>query len=193
MIGAADLEILSLGVSRGGTFDEKDMASSQLSRHGVGRLLDFLASLTDRKLLEHNADGSFSVTDLARRILWDETVPENLRILRLLEIMPCSVEKMTGILGMKHDTVFHVVEELRKNRLVLMSPLRLDGKLVRTYEILPEGTAAIRQLDAGITTNVKRQSQAAAELLEDIIADIEDSPADPTILKKLRLLRDMLD
>ena len=83
-LGSVDLEIIHLGISKKGPFNETDLARSNLKHLGVGRMLDSLASLKDRKLLEMNPDGSFAVTDLARHILWDKKIPTKVRILRLL-------------------------------------------------------------------------------------------------------------
>jgi len=90
-----DLEILHLGIKRSGSFNEKDIENSELKRLGVGRILDSLASLKDRRLIDLNKDGSFSITDLAKHTLWSEQIPTWIKILRLLEIKSCSIEMIS--------------------------------------------------------------------------------------------------
>jgi len=74
-LGTIDLEVLFLAVKEKGTFDENNLENSELKRHGVGKILDTLASLKDRKFISLNSDGSFSITQLAREILWSANVP----------------------------------------------------------------------------------------------------------------------
>ena len=65
-LGTVDLEILDLAMKKNGTFNENNLENSELKRLGVGRILDALASLKDRKLISLNGDGSFFITNLAR-------------------------------------------------------------------------------------------------------------------------------
>ena len=58
-LGTIDLEILQLAMNEKGTFNENNLEKSELKRFGVGKLLDSLASLKDRKLLSLNENGSF--------------------------------------------------------------------------------------------------------------------------------------
>jgi len=74
-LGLIDLQILHLGIKCNGNFNEKDIENSELKRLGVGRILDALASLKDRKLINLNSDGSFFITDLAKHALWDKQIP----------------------------------------------------------------------------------------------------------------------
>ena len=90
-LGTIDLEILNLAIKENGTFNENNLENSELKRLGVGRILDALASLKDRKFVLLNSDGSFSITDLAREILWSSNIPIWAKILRLLQIKSCSI------------------------------------------------------------------------------------------------------
>ena len=84
-LGTIDLEILDLAIKEKGTFNENSLENSELKRHGVGKILDTLASLKDRKFISLNKDGSFSITELAREILWSPNIPTWAKILRLLQ------------------------------------------------------------------------------------------------------------
>ena len=70
-LGTIDLEMLNLAIKENGTFNENNLENSELKKHGVGKILDTLASLKDRKFISLNTDGSFSITPLAREILWN--------------------------------------------------------------------------------------------------------------------------
>jgi hypothetical protein len=146
-LGTIDLEVLFLAVKEKGTFDENNLENSELKRHGVGKILDTLASLKDRKFISLNSDGSFSITQLAREILWSANIPIWGRILRLLQIKSCNIDQITDILGTSEDKIKHELEELRKNEFVLMSPQRQEEKLIKIYEILPEGIQEIDKTD----------------------------------------------
>ena len=146
-LGTIDLEVLFLAVKEKGTFDEKNLENSELKRHGVGKILDTLASLKDRKFISLNSDGSFSITQLAREILWSANIPIWGRILRLLQIKSCNIDQITDILGTSEDKIKQELEELRKNEFVLMSPQRQEEKLIKIYEILPEGIQEIDKTD----------------------------------------------
>ncbi len=134
-----DLKIIFLGISRDGNFNEKNMEQSDLKKLGVGRLLDQLASLKERGLIAMNKDGSFSITNTAKHILWDKKIPLALKILRLLEIKSQNVDTIASFLLTPSSLIKEELEELRKKQLVLMSPLRTETGLEKFYEILPEG------------------------------------------------------
>ena len=143
-LGTIDLEVLNLAIKENGTFDETHLENSQLKRHGVGKILDTLASLKDRKFIFLNKNGSFSITELAREILWSENIPIWARILRLLQIKSCSLEQIKNTIQTSEEKIDIEIVKLRKNQLILMSPQRKEEKLIKIYEILPEG---INQID----------------------------------------------
>jgi predicted transcriptional regulator len=129
-LGTIDLEIF-LAINENGTFNENNLENSELKRLGVGKLLDSLATLKDRKMISLNSDGSFSITELAREILWSNNIPTWARILRLLQIKSCNMEQIQEILKISKEELTIEIEKLRKNQFVLMSPQRLDEKLIR--------------------------------------------------------------
>jgi len=142
-LGTIDLEILHLAIKEKGTFNENNLENSELKRHGIGKILDTLASLRDRKFISSNSDGSFSITELAREILWSSNIPIWGKILRLLQIKSCNLDQIIEILGITEEKIKDEVEKLRKNQFILMSPQRQEDKLIKIYEILPEGIQEI--------------------------------------------------
>ncbi len=174
-LGLIDLEVLFLGIKNNGTFNEKDIENSELKRLGVGRILDSLASLKDRKMLTLNNDGTFSITDLAKFILWNEQIPIRVRILRLLEIKPFDIESISNFLRKPESELTWEIEKLRKKQLVLMSPLRQETKLIKMYEILPEGVEEIKKIEKfGYQSNKAEEKSLKKEIIELINQLIEE-------------------
>ena len=110
-LGTIDLEILFLAIKENGTFDENHLENSELKRHGVGKILDTLASLKERKFISLNSDGSFSITQLAKEILWSSNIPIWGRVLRLLQIKSCSLNEIVEIIRISEDTIMTEIEK----------------------------------------------------------------------------------
>ena len=200
-LGTIDLEILSLAIKGKGTFNENNLENSDLKRYGVGKILDTLASLKDRKFISLNSDGSFTITELAREILWSSNIPIWGRILRLLQIKSCNLNQIIEILAIDEDKIIHEIEQLRKNQLVLMSPQRQDDKLIKIYEILPEGiheidkteTEGFEQINFGET----KSNGGILEIIDDLKNEIQKTSISDTeknkIISKLNNLKNKLE
>ncbi len=198
-LGLIDLQILHLGIKGNGNFNEKDIENSELKRLGIGRILDALASLKDRKLINLNNDGSFFITDLAKHTLWDEQIPTWVRILRLLEIRSCSSEMISDFLKKPENKLIDEIEKLRKNQLILMSPLRQESKIIKMYEILPEGIEKIKKIEeVGFQNDIleeKKPKMEIFELIEQIRKEISEEPEfnnKKSIILKLDEIREKL-
>jgi len=177
-LGTIDLEVLHLAIKEKGKFNENNLENSELKRHGVGKILDTLASLKDRKFIALNSDGSFSITELAREILWSSNIPIWGKILRLLQIKSCSFNEISDIIEVPENEIINEIEKLRKSQFLLMSPQRQNDKLIKMYEILPEGIQEIDKTETegfnktkfeGISTN-----GGILELTDEIINEIYD-------------------
>ena len=200
-LGTIDLEILDLAIKENGVFNENNLENSELKRLGVGRILDALASLKDRKMISLNSDGSFSITDLAREILWSNNIPTWAKILRLLQIKSCSMEQIIDILRISKDKLIVDVEKLRKTQFVLMSPQRQKEKLVKIYEILPEGIEKIDKTETeGFDNTNFDESKSEVEILElidGVIKELNDSQMEQlkkdSITEKLSKLKEKLE
>ena len=168
-LGTIDLEMLNLAIKENGTFNENNLENSELKKHGVGKILDTLASLKDRKFISLNNDGSFSITPLAQEILWSNKIPIWARILRLLQIKSCNLKEIIDIIQESKEKSITEIEKLRKNQLILMSPQRKEGKVIKIYEILPEGIDQIDKTETEGFENVKfKDSKYNIEILETI-------------------------
>ena len=200
-LGTIDLEILHLAINENGTFNENNLENSELKRLGVGKILDSLATLKDRKMLSLNKDGSFSITDLAKEILWSETIPVWARILRLLQIKSCSMEQISDILKISKNELDADLEKLRKSQFVLMSPQRLEDRLVKIYEILAEGIEEIDKTETEGFNNTKfgelKHEIEILSIIDEIQKEIQDTQLEQTkkdsISEKLSKLKDRLE
>jgi hypothetical protein len=200
-LGTIDLEVLFLAVKENGTFNENNLENSELKRHGVGKILDTLASLKDRKFISLNSDGSFSITQLAREILWSTNIPIWGRILRLLQIKSCNMDQIIDILRISEDKIMQELEELRKNEFVLMSPQRQEDKLIKIYEILPEGIQEIDKTDTqGFNKSNFRKLKMNGGIIEtinQIQIEIQKSnitePEKNKIIEKVKDLKNRLE
>jgi DNA-binding PadR family transcriptional regulator len=196
-----DLQILYLGIKGNGRFDEKDIDQSELKKLGVGRILDQLASLKDRKLIDLNADGSFSITSEARHILWDSQIPMWIKILRILEIKSQSIAKISSFLLLSEDLILNEIEDLRKRQLVLMSPFRNETGLVKMYEILPEGIEQIKKAQSDGVQNkpeIKKPQIEIWSIIEETIEEVKElegisEEKKDDIISNLRKIKDKLE
>ena len=200
-LGTIDLEILQLAVNQNGTFNETHLENSKLKRHGVGKILDTLASLKDRKFISMNDNGSFTITELAKEILWSSKIPIWAKILRLLQIKSCDLQQIIETINSSEEKIFNELEQLRKNQLVLMSPQRQDEKLIKVYEILPEGIEVIDKTETQGFENINfGKNEPEGEIIEtidEIINEIQKLSCSDNeknnITKKLELLKNKLE
>lgn len=169
-----DLGILRLGINEKGKFDENDIAKSELNRLGVGRILDQLASLKERNLITMNKEGSFSISEDVKKVLWDENTPIEIRILRILEISPQTLQKIASLLLIQEDQIHQAIEELQKNHLVLMSTVKKEERILKMYEILSEGVEYLSKVNLGITQSITELNPQLKNLdiLQDTIEEI---------------------
>jgi len=196
-LGTIDLEILELAIKENGTFNENNLENSELKRLGVGKILDSLASLKDRKFISLNMDGSFSITDIAREILWSNSIPTWVKILRLLQIKSCGMEQICDTIKIVKKEAEEELEKLRKNQFVLMSPQRQDGKIIKIYEILPEGIDKIDKTEEeGFNTEETKTGIDITNILDNIVKDVNNLQIEKSekhnIIEKLFEIKDKL-
>jgi hypothetical protein len=200
-LGTIDLEILHLAINENGTFNENNLEHSELKRLGVGKLLDSLATLKDRKMISLNTDGSFSITELAREILWSKSIPTWAKILQLLQIKSCNIGQIEDILKISKNEIIKEIEKLRKNQFVLMSPQRIEEKVIKVYEILPEGIIEIDKTEIEGFDKTKfggvKQDVEILSVIELIIKEIQDTQLEQSkkdsIIEKISRLKEKLE
>ena len=200
-LGTIDLEVLQLAVNQNGTFNETHLENSKLKRHGVGKILDTLASLKDRKFISMNENGSFTITELAKEILWSSKIPIWAKILRLLQIKSCDLQQIIETINSSEDEIFNELEQLRKKQFVLMSPQRQNEKLIKVYEILPEGIEVIDKTETQGFENINfGKNKSDGEIIgtiEEVLDQVKklncSDDEKNNITKKLELLKNKLE
>ena len=200
-LGTIDLEILDLAIKEKGTFNENSLENSELKRHGVGKILDALASLKDRKFISLNKDGSFSITELSREILWSPNIPTWARVLRLLQIKSCNLNQIVDIIGISEDEIIIEIEKLRKNEFLLMSPQRQENKLIKVYEILPDGIYEVDKTETDGFNEIKfdglKSNGGILEIIDEIKKDVQNisnsNIEKDKIIEKLNNLKNKLE
>jgi hypothetical protein len=151
-------------------------------------------------MISQNKDGSFSITNLAKEILWSQNVPTWAKILRLLQIKSCTLNQIIRILKISEDKLINELEGLRKNQFVLMSPQRKEEKIIKVYEILPEGIEKIDNTETkGFSSISSKETSKGGifSIIDEIKKDIQESQIDEikkdSIIKKLSKLKDKLE
>jgi hypothetical protein len=200
-LGTIDLEILHLAINENGIFNETHLENSELKRLGVGKLLDSLATLKDRKMISLNSNGSFSITELAKEILWSKSIPIWGKILRLLQIKSCNIGQIKSILKISRNEITEEIEKLRKNQFVLMSPQRIENKVIKVYEILPEGILKIDKTETEGFNNTgfgeAKQDVEIFSVIELIKKEIQETQLEQSkkdsIIQKLTTLKEKLE
>lgn len=200
-IGSLDLEFLYLAHQNEGSFNEKDIEKSELKRLGVGRVLDAIASLKERNLIIQNDDNTFSITNTAKQILWNDEMPLSVKILRLLEIKAFPQAIISKYLRIDSD-ISQELETLRKNELILMSPQRTDKGLEKMYEILPAGIEELEKINSKsiqqseLLLGKKLPGKDVFELLDEIKEILESEASEikskNTIIEKIDQIKSKL-
>ncbi len=111
------------------------------------------------------------------------------------------MKQITDILRTTEDKLMGDVEKLRKNQFVLMSPQRQEDRLVKVYEILPEGIEGIDKTETdGFDNTNFNESKPEVEILsliDEIVKEIQDFQMDQSkkdsIAGKLSNLKDKLE
>ena len=148
-----------------------------------------------------NKNGSFSITDIAKEILWSESIPVWARILRLLQIKSCSIEQITEIITISKNELLENLEKLRKHQFVIMLPQRQEGKIIKVYEIQTEGIEKINSTEKEGFENIEvNESGKNLEILtsiDEIVNEIKKLETNQfekeEIIKKLLKLKDNLE
>ena len=104
------------------------------------------------------------------------------------------MNQIVSILRISEEELEENVEKLRKNQFVLMSPQRHEDKLIKIYEILPEG---IEEIDKTETQGFDKTSFGEVKpdveilsIIDEVIKDIQDSQIEQS--KKTPSQRDYL-
>lgn len=183
-----ELELLYLGALQQ-KFDEKNIQDANIGKYGVGRILDVLAELREKKWIELNKDGTFSITTSGRHLFWNDKMPLWLRILHVLEIKSFPEEEIAKYLNQDFQKIQSELEKLRKNGLVMITTIREESKIKKMLEILPYGKEELEKIqqlgfeNADLVISTEKNSEII-ELLEQVEKIINLEITNPTQKEK---------
>ena len=156
-------------------------------------------ALKDRKFISLNKDGKVSTN--SREILWSSNIPTWAKILRLLQIKSCNLNQIIEIIGMSENEIIAEIEKLRKNEFLLMSPQRQENKLIKIYEILPDGINEVDKTETEGFNKIKfgeiKSNGGILEIIDEIKKDVFNEMRmeieKDNIIKKLNNLKNKLE
>ena len=139
-----DLEILYQARKSKSGISPEMISQPDVFTPGVWELADKFANLQEKNLLSKNEEGLFEITKEGVNAFWHIESPLWLNLLKLLYVKPLSDVECSKYLGEPIPAVQQALEMIRKKGYVMMSDLRKETKLLKLYDILPEGVEQLR-------------------------------------------------
>ena len=111
------------------------------------------------------------------------------------------MDQIIDILQISETEILQEVEKLRQNQFVLMSPQRQDEKIIKVYEILPEGVEEIDKTETEGFDKIKfgelKPEIEILSLIDEVTKEIQDSQMEvekkTSIIEKLSKLKTKLN
>jgi len=180
-----DLEILYQ--AKNGTSPEK-LNQKEIFSLGIWELVDKFASLQEKNLLIKNKK-LFVLTKTGIDTFWHIETPLWKNLLKLLQIKSFSDVQCARYLEESLPATQQALDMIRKKGFVLISPLRKEGRLLKMFEILPEGVDEISQSKKNDVFVVKSGNKLIVEFDngEGILYEIIDDLINP--LRMIKTLR----
>ena len=173
-----DLEILYQAKKSKNGISPEAVSQQDVFTPGIWELVDKFASLQEKNLLTKNKEGLFVLTKNGINTFWDIESPLWLNLLKLLRVKPLADTECARYLEEYIPAVQQALEMIRKKGYVMMSQLRKEEKLLKMFEILPEGVEQITKLRKKGMFIVKSGDKLVVELddgdgiLYEIIEDL---------------------
>ncbi len=173
-----DLEILYQAKKSKNGISPEAVSQQDVFTPGIWELVDKFASLQEKNLLTKNKEGLFVLTKNGINTFWDIESPLWLNLLKLLRVKPLADTECARYLEEYIPAVQQALEMIRKRGYVMMSQLRKEEKLLKMFEILPEGVEQITKLRKKGMFIVKSGDKLVVELddgdgiLYEIIEDL---------------------
>ena len=173
-----DLEILYQAKKSKNGITPEAISKQDVFTPGVWELVDKFATLQEKNLITKNKEGLFVLTKKGMNTFWEIESPLWLNLLKLLRIKPFSDTECAMYLEEPIPAVQQALDMIRKKGYVLMAPLRKEEKLLKMYEILPEGVEQLSKSKKSGFSFVKSGDKLVVELedgkgiLYEIINDL---------------------
>jgi len=176
-----DLEILYHAKKSKNGINPEDVSQQDVFTPSIWELVDKFASLQEKNLLTKNKEGLFELTKQGVNTFWYMESPLWMNLLKLLRVKPFSDTQCAMYLGEPIPAVQQALDMIRKKSYVLMSQLRKEEKLLKMYEILPDGIEQLSKSKKGGISFVKSGDKLVVELDggEGILYEIIDDLVNP--------------
>jgi hypothetical protein len=161
-----DLEILYRAKKSKNGINPEGVSQQDVFTPSIWELVDKFADLEEKNLLTKNKEGLFELTKKGTNTFWHTESPLWMNLLKLLRVKPFSDTECAMYLGEQIPAVQQALDMIRKKGYVLMSPLRKEEKLLKMYEILPDG---IDQL-----TISKKNGLYVVKFGDKLVVELED-------------------
>ena len=181
-----DLEILYQTKKSKNGISPEAVSQQDVFTPGIWELVDKFASLQEKNLLTKNKEGLFVLTKNGINTFWDIESPLWLNLLKLLRVKPLADTECARYLEEYIPAVQQALEMIRKKGYVMMSQLRKEEKLLKMFEILPEGVEQITKLRKKGMFVVKSGDKLVVELDDGdgILYEIIDDLVNPLRMVK---------
>ena len=181
-----DLEILYQAKKSKNGISPEAVSQQDVFTPRIWELVDKFASLQEKNLLTKNKEGLFVLTKNGINTFWDIESPLWMNLLKLLRVKPLVDTECARYLEEYIPAVQQALEMIRKKGYVMMSQLRKEEKLLKMFEILPEGVEQITKLRKKGMFVVKSGDKLVVELDDGdgILYEIIDDLANPLRMVK---------
>ena len=183
-----DLEILYQAKKSKNGISPENISQPDVFTPGIWELADKFATLQERNLLSKNEEGIFQITKAGMNTFWNIESPLWMNLLKLLRIKPLSDAECAMYLEEPIPAVQQALEMIREKGYVMMSSLRKEKKLLKMFEILPEGIEQLKTAGKYNLLIAKLGDKLVVELEngEGILYEIIDDLVNP--LKMIKTL-----
>ncbi len=183
-----DLQILYQAKKSKNGISPENISQPDVFTPGIWELADKFATLQERNLLSKNEEGIFQITKAGMNTFWNIESPLWMNLLKLLRIKSLSDAECAMYLEEPIPAVQQALEMIREKGYVMMSSLRKEKKLLKMFEILPEGIEQLKTAGKYNLLIAKLGDKLVVELEngEGILYEIIDDLVNP--LKTIKTL-----
>ena len=183
-----DLQILYQAKKSKNGISPENISQPDVFTPGIWELADKFATLQERNLLSKNEEGIFQITKAGMNTFWNIESPLWMNLLKLLRIKSLSDAECAMYLEEPIPAVQQALEMIREKGYVMMSSLRKEKKLLKMYEVLPEGVERLKTAGKFNLLIAKLGDKLVVELEngEGILYEIIDDLVNP--LKTIKTL-----
>jgi len=185
-IDCMDLEILYQAKNSKNGIDPEDVSQQDVFTPSIWELVDKFVVLEEKNLLTKNKEGLFELTKKGTNTFWHIESPLWMNLLKLLRVKAFSDTECARYLGEPIPAVQQALDMIRKKGYIMMSPLRKEEKLLKMFELLPDGMTQLSKSKNSGLAFVKSGDQLVFELEdgEGILYEIIDDLVNPLRMVK---------